>query len=190
MTDRLSDLIEEGFDCAIRVGSLKDSSFIARSIAWSRKILVCSPGVAEALPTLTGPGEMADCPTISFAPVDAPVRWLLENGGQSAELTPPGAITLGSLHAVREDAIAGGGVAPIPGSIAARVLKEGQLVQFLSDWTGPASPVNVIYPSRRHVSARLRAFVDLMEEALGEAPWGKAGNTGTAASCIGSVTAG
>ncbi|AVX04988.1 HTH-type transcriptional regulator AbgR [Maritalea myrionectae] len=160
-TDRRSDLIEEGFDCAIRIGPLEDSDLIARPLARSRTILVASPIVMQEQGYPEEPEDILERPTISFSPSGKPVPWVLEQNGERVDLTPQSKITLGSLHAVRAASIAGGGIALIPALIAMAALAEGSLVQIMPKWQGPASAINIVYPSRRHVSARLRAFIDL-----------------------------
>lgn len=167
-TDRRSDLIEDGFDCAVRIGPLPDSDYVARPLAWSHTILVASPDVIAERTLPDEPESLLDWRTISFAPGGAPVPWLLENGDRRANLKPRSAITLGSLHAVREAAIAGGGIALIPALVAADALNQRALVQIMHRWQGPASGIFIVYPSRRHVSARLRAFIDLLESILAE----------------------
>lgn len=165
-TDRRSDLIEDGFDCAIRIGPLEDSDNIARPLAWSHTILVASPNFISGRNLPDRPEELMAWRTVSFAPNGTPVPWTLEKAGERIAPTPRSAITLGSLHAVCNAAVAGGGVALIPGLVATDALASGALVQILADWRGPASGIFIIYPSRRHVSARLRAFVDLLEVKL------------------------
>jgi DNA-binding transcriptional LysR family regulator len=167
-TDQRSDLIDDGFDCAVRIGPLPDSDCIARPLAWSHTILVASPNVIAERTLPDEPESLLDWRTISFAPRGAPVPWLLENGDRRADLKPRSTITLGSLHAVREAAIAGGGIALIPALVAADALNQGALVQIMHRWQGPASGIFIVYPSRRHVSARLRAFIDLLESILTE----------------------
>ena len=166
LTDRRSHLIEENFDCAIRIGPLKDSSYIAKRLAWSHTILVISPTLLDKKSPPSEVDALSDWPTIAFAPAGTTVSWALESGDNQIELSPRSAITLGSLHAVREAAIAGGGVALIPALIAADALDDGRLVRILSDWHGPASSINIVYPSRHHPSARLREFIILLENTL------------------------
>lgn len=76
------------------------------------------------------------------------------------------------MHAVRAAAIAGGGVALIPAFLVVADLANGRLVRLLADWWGPASSINIVYPSRRHPSARLRAFIDLVASVLADTPLG------------------
>lgn len=164
LTDRKSHLIEENFDCAIRIGPLKDSSYIAKRLAWSHTILVVSPKLLADRSQPSTPAALSDWPTIGFAPAGMTVSWALENGDQQVKLSPRSAITLGSLHAVRNAAIAGGGVALIPSLIASEALADGRLVRLLGDWRGPDSSINIVYPSRHHPSARLRGFIDVLED--------------------------
>jgi DNA-binding transcriptional LysR family regulator len=169
-TDRSVDLIEENFGCAIRIGPLKDSNIIARRLASSRTVLVASPKLVAGRQMPDGLEALANWPTISFTPSGTPVPWRLEVGERQVELLPQSAITLGSLHAVRAAALAGGGVALVPEFIVAEAIAAGALVRLMPDCQGPASSINVIYPSRRHPSARLRAFIDLLVSMLSETP--------------------
>jgi DNA-binding transcriptional LysR family regulator len=84
----------------------------------------------------------------------------LQSNGESIELRPQSAIALGSLYAARDAAEAG--AALVPEFITAEGVSSGTLVQILPQWCGPATDISVVYPSRRHVSARLRAFIDLL----------------------------
>lgn len=164
LTDRKSHLIEENFDCAIRIGPLKDSSYIAKRLAWSHTILVASPKLlADRLQPST-PAALSDWPTIGFAPAGLVVSWALENGDRQVKLSPRSAITLGGLHAVCDAAIAGGGVALIPSLTASEALTDGRLVRLLEDWRGLDSSINIIYPSRHYPSARLRGFIEVLED--------------------------
>ena len=172
MTDRRSDLIEDDFDCAIRIGPLKDSNNIARRLAWSHTVLVVCPKLAAGRKLPDRPEALSIWPTIAFAPAGAPVPWTIESETQQIELSTQSSITLGSMHAVRASAIAGGGVALIPAFLIVEDLADGRLVRLLADWKGPASSVNIVYPSRRHVSARLRAFIDLLAFILSSTPLG------------------
>lgn len=172
MTDRRSDLIEDDFDCAIRIGPLKDSNNIARRLAWSHTVLVVCPKFAAGRKLPDKPGDISIWPSIAFAPAGAPVPWTIESGNRQIEMSPQSSITLGSMHAVRAAAIAGGGVALVPAFLVVEDLADGRLMRLLADWRGPASSVNIVYPSRRHVSARLRAFIDLLASILANSPLG------------------
>lgn len=163
-SDRFVDLLEEDFDCAIRIGSLPDSELIARRFAWSRTVLVASPEVADGLRRLESPRALAGTASISFAPHGVPVDWILENGSERLKFNPNSAVTLGSLHAVCAAAISGGGVALVPEMIAAESLEGGLLMRLMPQWRGPASALNLVYPAHRHASPRLRAFFEILQK--------------------------
>lgn len=165
-SDRHVDLIEEDFDCAIRTGPLEDSNLIARRLTTSHTVLVASKSFVETRAAIESPDDLLEVPTISFSPNGAPAIWQLEYQGQRLDLTPRSAIVLGSLHATYMAAMAGGGVALIPEMAVATAIAEGSLVQLLPNWRGPATSVSIVYPSRRHPSARLRAFIDLLSEQI------------------------
>ena len=163
-TDRHVDLIEENFDCAIRTGSLDDSSLIARRLTISRTILVAETRFLEKHSTICSPADILNVPTISFAPASTPVPWQLESQDEKINLKPQSKIVLGSLQAVCMAAMAGGGIALIPRMIVTDSITQGVLIRLLPDWQGPATNIAIVYPSRRHPSARLRAFIDLLVE--------------------------
>ena len=162
LTDSHSDLIEESFDCAIRIGPLKDSAHIARCLAWSNRILVAQPKLASKHLALEEPEHLSEWPTISFSPNSSPVPWTMESETRQFELIPQSSLIFNNLHSVREAAIAGAGVAFIPDVFAISALEKGRLIRLLPNWKGLSSSINVIYPSRRHPSTRLRAFIELL----------------------------
>ena len=164
--DRRVDLITEDFDCAIRVGALEDSSLVARTFAQSESRVVAATDLVGQRSRPRMPLDIAEWPTIDFAPTGAPRPWILERGSERVELRPKGAVTLGSLYAVRDAARAGAGLAQMPEFIVADDVRTGRLLTVLDDWCGPAADLRIVYPSRRHMSARLRAFIDLMTAAF------------------------
>jgi DNA-binding transcriptional LysR family regulator len=161
-TDRRVDLIEEDFDCAIRVGPLEDSSLVARTFAQSQSLLVACPTVFGRRERPKEPSDLAGWPMLSFAAAGVPTSWFLECSGEKLELRPESAVTLGSVYAVRDAARAGAGLALIPEFIIANDIKAGALEHVLTEWHGPVRDLRVVYPSRRQLSARVRAFIEIM----------------------------
>ena len=164
--DRRVDLIEEDFDCAIRVGQLDDSSLVARTFAESCSILVSAPDLLGKGGMPTEPRALEHWPAIAFTPNGSPQPWILEKAGARRELTPRSTLSLGSLYAVRDAALAGAGIAYVPEFIAVEAVKAGRLLHILPDWRSPLASLNIIYPSRRHLSARMRAFIAAMTHAF------------------------
>ena len=164
LTDRLVDLFEENFDCAIRVGELKDSDLIARRLFHTRTILVAASHLSAKTKFLTHPTDLLDIETISFASNGKSSSWNLEFEEQVISIMPPSRISLSSLHSVKNAAIKGGGVALLPELLVRRALNDGELERVLENWTGPSVPISIVYPPHRHASARIRALIDLLSE--------------------------
>ena len=164
--DRRVDLIEEDFDCAIRVGRLDDSSLVARTFAESHSILVATPDLFGHGQLPATPDDLARWPSIAFVPNGPPLPQILEKDGLHRELPPESALSLGSLYAVRDAALAGAGIAYVPEFIATEAMEAGRLLHVLPDWRSPAVALSIVYPSRRHLSARMRAFIAAMIAAF------------------------
>ena len=151
--DRMVDLVEEQFDVAIRINPNPDSSLVGRCFAKDRLVVVAAPEIPK--PT---PGAIRPVPgivTLSFQPT----HWSLDGGQLILEPIPK--MRFSSLLMVRDAAIAGGGAALIPESIAWRQLARGELIQW-----GTASGVEpalwVLHTSRRLAAPKVRAFVDFI----------------------------
>lgn len=164
-TDRRADLVEEDFDCAIRVGPLEDSLLVARTFAQSRNILVVAPDLLKRK-LLRHPSHLARWPTISFMPASVQLPWRLESGEEKLELRPESAISLGSLYAVRDAARTSAGVAFVPEFVVADDLHAGSLKHVLPAWSGPVADLYIVYPTRRHLSPRVQAFIDVVMAAF------------------------
>jgi DNA-binding transcriptional LysR family regulator len=151
--DRMVDLVEEQFDVAIRVNPSPDSSLVGRCFAKDRLVVVAAPEIPKPLP-----GAVRLVPGI-VSSGSQPTRWNLD-GGQLV-LEPIPRLRFSSFLMIRDAAIAGGGAALIPQSIAWDQLSRGELVQW-----GTASDVEaelwVLHTSRRLATSKVRAFVDFM----------------------------
>jgi LysR family transcriptional regulator, regulator for bpeEF and oprC len=161
LADRRVDLLEENIEAAIRIGEQPDSTLVLRTFAEVDQVLVAAPGG----PMPQTPEDIAALPCIAHA-VDAQARstWRLVRGLRSVRIEVAPVITVTSMVAVREAALAGAGLAYLPRFLVAGDLASGRLVQPLPDWAGPRVPIAVVYPSARFASPRLRAFVDLLVE--------------------------
>jgi LysR family transcriptional regulator, regulator for bpeEF and oprC len=168
LADRRVDLIEEGFDAAIRIGDLPSSSLIVRHLADADQVIVAAPSLLDRIKVPVQPAEFTTLPCLVYARGGASqVTWQLEraNGGQNAkpvDVAIDPVVVLGSPIALREAAIAGAGIVMIPQFIAAAALAAGQLVEVLPDWRGRRIAISIVYPSARFLNARLRAFIELL----------------------------
>jgi DNA-binding transcriptional LysR family regulator len=151
--DRLVDLVEEQFDVAIRINPRPDSNLVGRCFAKDRLVVVAAPGVAKP-----EPGEVSAVAAIVFSNFQ-PTQWNLDDGRLILEPIPR--LWFSSFLMIRDAAVAGGGAALLPQSIAWSQLARGELVQW-----GTVSTVEaqlwVLHTSRRLAAPKVRAFVDFM----------------------------
>jgi DNA-binding transcriptional LysR family regulator len=163
LADRAVDLIEEGFDAAIRIGPLPDSSLVARVIATAENVVVASAALFSQRDAPTRPEDLASHSILAFGSAGAasPV-WRLHKGEEEIVVPITPSITMNSLLTLKQAALTGAGLAMLPRFIVAEDLAAGRLVSVLGDWVGPSAPVSIVYPSSRLLNIRMRAFIDLV----------------------------
>lgn len=170
-TDRVVDLVEEGFDVAIRAGRLADSSLIARPLATLRRLAVASPAYLDARGTPREPDDLRRHDCIVFGSGRERNRWRLEGRGGSVEVEVPARCTTNDLDLVGEAASAGLGIALLQDDRCMADLRARRLRRVLPGWSSPGVPLQAVYPSSRHVSPKLEAFVEHALAGLSPPPW-------------------
>ncbi|VEA65833.1 D-malate degradation protein R [Serratia plymuthica] len=151
--DRMVDLVEEQFDVAIRINPSPDSNLVGRCFAKDRLVVVAAPGILKP-----APGAIRPVPSIVTSSYQ-PTHWSLDGGQLVLEPIPK--LRFSSLLMVRDAAIAGGGAALIPQSIAWSQLARGDLVQW-GTVSGAEPALWVLHTSRRLAAPKVRAFVDFL----------------------------
>jgi DNA-binding transcriptional LysR family regulator len=171
-SDRMVNLVEEGFDVAVRIGLLADSSLVARKLAAVRLVTCASPaylaraGRPETPEALTGHAAILD------HNLPDPGVWRFGAGVDRRDVRVSGRLRFSGAQACVEAALAGFGVAYGPAFAAAEFLREGRLVALLCDFEPEPIHVHAVYPHARHLSAKVRAFVDfLARRYAGEPHW-------------------
>ncbi len=167
VSDRTVDLIGDNVDCVIRGGELSDQSLVARRIGNLEFITVAAPAYLERKGTPTHPLEIEEkhASVIYFSPQSGrhyPLEF--RRGDESIDITGPYQLSVNEANAYVTSIVAGLGIGQIISWQAQRYLDSGALVQLLPDWTQPPLPVYVVYPPNRHLSAKVRAFVDWAAE--------------------------
>lgn len=170
-TDRLVDVVGEGFDCVVRVGKLGDSSLIARQLGHYRLINCASPAYLERfgtpktldelkqhrlihyLPTLGG-----KCPGFEYVDPEA--------GGESHFLAMPGALIVNNSEAYQAACLAGLGLIQAPEAPLRPLLEQGLLVEILPEYRARPMPVSLLYANRRHLPLRAQAFMHWLSGCL------------------------
>ena len=170
-TDRVVDMIEEGFDVSVRAGKLADSSLIARRLGSMCSHLVASPEFLQAHGYPQSPADIRRLPGILFGAGVARGGWLLESEGQQVTVCPQARLTVNDFAMVREAALANLGLAMIPADAIADDLRTERLQHVLCDWSSPQIPIQALYPSTRHHAPILKTFLKHLQTKLNPSPW-------------------
>lgn len=163
-TDRIVDLVEEGFDVAIRAGRLPDTSLIARRLGDLPRYVVASPRYLEGRALPHRPEDLDDHTCLSFGAPRA--TWKLVSREREVEVKVEGRLAVNDYEVLREATLAGAGVAMLPDLDCIEAIRAGKLERLLPEWTSEETPIHVLYPSTRHLSARVKAFVEFMQERM------------------------
>jgi len=163
---RLIDIVAEGYDAGIRVADAVPRDMVAVPMSGDmRMAVVASHEYVAAHGTAATPGELMDHRCIRWRLASgARYRWEFERHGESLTLDVPGPITLDEPSLMRTAVHAGVGIGYLSELHVGDDLKQGRLVRMLADWTPPYPGICLYYPTRRHVPAGLRAFIDLIRE--------------------------
>lgn len=156
--DRAVDMVEEGYDLAIRVNPDPDASLVGRIFLRDRLVVVAAPGLIR-------PAYGATAPAIVRGPIEGPMIWTLTSSAGRSSFAADPVLSLPSLMMVREAVRAGVGAGRLPISLVKQDLAAGRLVPW-GDLDGPDIALWTLYPSRRLLSARVSAFLDHLKEAF------------------------
>jgi DNA-binding transcriptional LysR family regulator len=162
LEDRLVDLVDEGFDCAIRITELQDSSLIARKLTDYRFVTVVRPDVAASVGRPMQPADLADLPCVIDSNMRSRFTWRFMIDGERHSVQVRGRVEVNSPTAVRLAVLAGLGYGCVPWTMIREDVAQGRLEVVLSRYELTTAGIYIVYPHRRHLSAKIRAFVDFM----------------------------
>jgi DNA-binding transcriptional LysR family regulator len=164
--DRFVDLIEEGVDCVIRAGTLGDSSLVARHLADLPQVTCASPAYLARYGIPEDVEALADHKAINYVSRASGKAFPFEFVVNSAvrDVAIPTAISVFGAEIYAASAMAGIGLIQVPRYRIAKELELGQLLEILPNCPPPSMPVSVLYPQSRHLSPRVRVFVDWLKE--------------------------
>ncbi|THK35492.1 LysR family transcriptional regulator [Ensifer sp. MPMI2T] len=161
--DRFIDLVEEGFDVAIRITRLEDSTLIARKLDDFQVLLCASPDFVEKIGPLKHPTELSKISCILDTNGRSYSNWrFVEPDGSPFTVPVGGPIEVNSPLASARAAVTGLGVAPVPDFIARPKIQSGELVTLFDDFLPKDRGIYAIYPHRRYLPAKVRTFVDFL----------------------------
>jgi DNA-binding transcriptional LysR family regulator len=164
LEDRLVNLVEDGVDLAVRIAQLPDSSLVARHLGEMRRIVVASHGYLKQRGEPKRPEAIASHQTIQFGVMTAAPEWhFVEDGRDIGVISAPRLVT-NSADAAIQYAEQGGGLTRLLAYQAADAIKAGRLRIVLEKFERPPLPIHIVYPTSRLLSAKVRAFIDLVTE--------------------------
>jgi DNA-binding transcriptional LysR family regulator len=167
-SDRMVDIVGDGFDAAVRMGSLPDSTLIARRIAPMRAMLVASPGYLARRGTPLTADDLAGHDTI---PYRATV-WQFRRDGRRASFRPRGRFTADSGPPQVDAVVAGLGIAMIPAFLAGPALRRGEIVRLLGDYEIPEAGLYVVRPPPAEpLPMKVKVLTDILVEKFGDGDW-------------------
>ena len=172
LNDRIVDVIDEGYDVSIRIAELPDSSLVARRLAPCRHAIVAAPEYLEAHGTPRTPAELQDHNIITYRYQESAQEWHFRSADNKASAVPvAGSLTVDNSLAIRAALLAGVGIGRTPTFVVGEDIREGRLVSLLKGYETLEVSIYLVYAQRRHMSPKVRAFLDFMAARIREVPY-------------------
>jgi DNA-binding transcriptional LysR family regulator len=177
MNDRFVDLVDEGFDMAVRIGTLADSSLVAKKLAPMRRTVCAAPAYLQRRGTPASPDDLKAHECLCYGNVGVAQDWrFVRPDGRAWPVEVHGRLHANNGDALRAAALRGFGLAVLPSFLVGRDFQSGALVSLLEPFLPHDSAVYAVFPHARHLSPKVRAFVDFLAERFGPDPyWDRAG---------------
>jgi len=172
LSDRAVDLVDEGYDAALRIGLIGSQQLVGRKVAETRMICCAAPAYVARHGAPKKPEELARHRCLTYEYLGARNTWRFRAAdGEEHAIRVSGPLHSNSGRFLEAMAVEGLGIAYEPDFIVGPDLHAGHLVRLLERWELPSSPIYVVYPSRRHLSAKVRAFAEHVAEAFRTPAW-------------------
>lgn len=171
LNDRLVDLIEEGFDVAVRIGQLADSSLVARKLAPGRRVLVAAPGYLDRRGRPQTLADLTEHDTLCYSYLTTSNEWRFDGPNGEETVDVRGRLNANNGEVLLAATLAGIGIAALPTFICGPSLRAGSLVRVLPQYDNRSIAIYGVWPPGRHLTAKVRAFVDFLAERFGPVPY-------------------
>lgn len=172
LDDRQVDVIEEGFELSIRISELPDSALIARRLAPCRHAVVASPEYLEQNGIPTTPDDLRHHNIISYRYQESVREWHFRDSDKKMISVPiSGTVQMNNSLALREALLGGIGMTRTPTFVVGQDVQSGRLKQVLTNYETLAVSIYLVYPHRRHLSPKVRAFIEYFAERISDNPY-------------------
>lgn len=166
LSNRFVDLVEEGFDLALRAGHLQDSSMIARRLGESAMMVCAAPSYLQQRENPKIPEQLQEHDCLLHPGTDGRCVFRFSGPNRIARIELQGKLTVNNMDTLQEAAIAGLGIALLPWNICKDAVERGDLLLLLEDWQLPVGGIYAVYPSPRYLTPKVRSFIDFLIERL------------------------
>ncbi len=172
LDDRKVDLVEEGFDLAVRISELPDSSLVARRVGPCRHVVCAAPEYLQRHSKPRTPEDLREHNIISYKYQESANEWhFLAPDGKHVSVPVSGSMQMNNSLALREALLRGIGIARTPTFVVGPDIRAGRLQSVLSNYQSLEVHIYIVYPQRRHLSPKVRAFVDFMVKRISDPPY-------------------
>jgi DNA-binding transcriptional LysR family regulator len=170
LSDRVVDIVNEGFDCAVRVGDLVDSSLISVRLADNRRLCVAAPAYLQRAGTPQHPSELAKHECLMLSSDASQTRgWAFTVDGEVVHLRPSGRVDCSDGQVLHDWCVAGLGLAWRSTWEVEQEVAEGRLVSVLDEFAAPPNGIYAVFPHAKHLPLRVRLWIDYLKHTYGDA---------------------
>ena len=172
LDDRQIDLVEQGYDVAVRIAELPDSSMVATPLAPCHHVVCASSDYVERHGAPRTPDDLRKHNILSYRYQDSPNEWrFLSPDGRYSSVPVTGSIEMNNSLALRQAVLGGAGIMLTPTFIVGKDIAAGRLLKLLPDYRAKEVTIYAVYAGRRHLSPKVRAFIDYMKKRLSDPPY-------------------
>jgi DNA-binding transcriptional LysR family regulator len=173
MSDRTVDLIEEGFDLAIRLGQLSESSLVARKLASMRMAICANPAYLAAHGVPETPDALGGHQCLSYTNIARPEEWrfMTVDGGRPWRIPVRGPLRANNGDLLRAAALDGLGIVNLPTFLVGPDIQAGRLVSLLEPYVPQDRGIYAVYPHARHLAPKIRVFIDFLAARFSQSYW-------------------
>lgn len=171
LNDRFIDPLEEGVDVTVRIGTLADSSLIARKLAPARRVLIAAPGYIAQHGRPKSPGDLANHRCLAYGQSTVTsLRWQLTRGEETITVPVASQLCSNNGEILRAAALAGNGIAKLPTFIVGPDIREGRLEVLMPDYPPTELGIYALYAPNRYLAAKTRVLIDHLAQRFGGTP--------------------
>jgi DNA-binding transcriptional LysR family regulator len=171
LSDQQIDPVQEGFDVTLRIADLSSSNMIARKIAPAHRAICASPSYLAEHGTPQHPNDLRDHLCLTYGHLATGNQWKLTGPDGDHWIAIPWTLCTNNAEVLRDAAVKGRGIALLPTFIAGADFQQGRLATILTSYKSPEISIYAIYPETRHLSLKVRVFIDFLVERFGGRPY-------------------